>query len=1544
MKIKCVIAMTALTLISLQVFASDLMNGGFEIPNTAVRLELSGVNDSWDYAPTAFRCGVIPQNEASFCPALAAAKGNQFGYLWCAGDEIAQTINGFVSGVVYNVSWAEAARAASGAGGKLWVLMDDETISASHDIPADETWVYTNIYFTATATSHRLRFLHSGAWDRMIFIDKVEIGAPETFPKFTVPGFDIEMENFQNMFYLHYKETIEQTPTYNSGWLPMSFSWVGLEPITGNDKRNFYNSLLTSRKISTNGYVTCNQPYGLAHADGWPFPQWNQSGGWGRHYEISDHHISQWNVTRSTSASDWTITGASTISVTQEEGWKINLTSPSASIQTPNFYVKNVVVPFFQLHWSTSGIDDGAQPYLEWSTDFPPVFDSSRRVYFETITAEEGDVHSMIPLYTHPLWSENDYLRAVRISFDNAAGTTVNVHSVFTAVDSRHNVNNTTHIKACYDYINLTGNKYFLKSNINQMRLAMKFAIDEFEVEANKCVNTPWIGHDGRTGIGPTVRGRGIGGNYWDLLPFGGKDTLATIYLYHALNILADLEEEINKNPDWEIPSGSNRFDPEYLRSLAAELKDNSSQFWNSSAGRFVANIDVNSVSHDFGYTFVNLEAVYYGFADQKQTRSILDWISGKRTVAGDLSQGADIYHWIFGPRASTIRNISWYSYVWPNTGGTPYGDQIQDGGAVLGFTYHDLMSRLKTYGPDNTWERLKTILDWFADVQENGGYREYYKTHPGNLQGGGTAGGLGMDVEFRSSILVPQIMFYGFLGYKPNLEGFEINPNLPTNWPSLSISRILAHNSLISIFATTNQIKISTEVMKDDLYLFPPHDRWNIKYFNSFDVEIADLTTYINNSTPKIPLVSNDSTRVELTRIPLLSNFSFEDNGIEITAPGYVTDNPIDAWSCSTTAIGRNTDDGPFFTTGKTPDGHNVCFIQGLGNISRTITDLETEKLYKISLKANAGTWQGKTNATIEVKFDGSTIIGPTDVFAVETNERFRTFTAIVKPEIFNCLFEIHQTINDGNYALLVDDIQISKVTSSDALNGSFEDNGTDINLPGYANNNPIIGWALSSENKIGRNTSSAGTFLDNGKVPDGKNVCFIQNSESISQIISDFDTTKYYAISLHVNAQATGAGQATFKVELGNQTIFGPETISAVDGEFPFMFFGTNISPSASDLELKISQTTASDNNVLLIDDIRFEEMEMPYLANAGFEFNSSEMVFPGCTATNLMDWWTVSSKNEIGRNNSNGPYLDNGIIPEGDNVCYIKGQNSIQQKVFGFITNTLYNISVHANIGTAGTSTEHIEVKLNNSTIISENVAVAGDNNSFQTFQEIFTPEKGDFILEIAQSTENDECILLIDDIIITKLPTPYLENPSFEANGSITVWPGNVGQNPINGWICSSSTLVGRNTDYWTSPFMDNGTIPNGLNVAYIQGTGNIKQTIRGFKNNANYILSVNANAREITGGKAELKVKLNGITVVEPVEVSAVGGNNSFETFSTFINPGEGNFELEISQTMPGDNTLLIDNIVISAAIPEPAFIWIMIALTSLLIKRKALLS
>jgi cellobiose phosphorylase len=69
-------------------------------------------------------------------------------------------------------------------------------------------------------------------------------------------------------------------------------------------------------------------------------------------------------------------------------------------------------------------------------------------------------------------------------------------------------------------------------------------------------------------------------------------------------------------------------------------------------------------------------------------------------------------------------------------------------------------------------------------------------------MQGGNVAGGLGLDREFFESVLAPQVMLYGFLGFQPTAEGFAIHPKLPADWPSLTVTRIHLHDRVLDITA----------------------------------------------------------------------------------------------------------------------------------------------------------------------------------------------------------------------------------------------------------------------------------------------------------------------------------------------------------------------------------------------------------------------------------------------------------------------------------------------------------------------------------------------------------------------------------------------------------------------------------------------------------------------------------------------------------------------------------------------------------------------
>jgi len=136
----------------------------------------------------------------------------------------------------------------------------------------------------------------------------------------------------------------------------------------------------------------------------------------------------------------------------------------------------------------------------------------------------------------------------------------------------------------------------------------------------------------------------------------------------------------------------------------------------------------------------------------------------------------------------------------------------VQDGGAVLGWSYHDLMARLKTAGSDDAAARLGEICKWFDETQAEGGYRAYYGKDParGTMQGANVAGGLGLDKEFFESILVPQVMLYGFMGFNPTVDGCEIAPKLPKDWPSLTITRVHLHDCVMDAKAQGQTVTVT--------------------------------------------------------------------------------------------------------------------------------------------------------------------------------------------------------------------------------------------------------------------------------------------------------------------------------------------------------------------------------------------------------------------------------------------------------------------------------------------------------------------------------------------------------------------------------------------------------------------------------------------------------------------------------------------------------------------------------------------------------------
>ncbi len=625
------------------------------------------------------------------------------------------------------------------------------------------------------------------------------------FPEYRAEGGDLTATNAM-LARFHPAANIDVAGTYALAWLPRAMLWAGDVAAGGLTSTQLRTAnRLRRMKVDADGYVSCHQHEGLAHSEGWPFPLPTQSGGFGFYFTLAGVPFGEeFRVRQTGDVGGWELSGATSAGVDAERGWTVELTEPNATVTSPEFSVDALVTPFVRVKWDAAELPAGGEPWLEWTTAAEPEFSAERRVAFpEPAPSSAGTVEDFNVPIAEVTRGEGAITR-LRIGFGNAGPGRVTIQRVFSAVDSRHSVNNANYLIAVANYFAWTGDQAFLEENGPKLRRALDFLLDEFAVREAKLVRTPWIGHDGRSGVERTPEGKkivkpgvGVGGNYWDLLPFGGDDVLATIYLHHALERAAELPtfaEDVAK-----------------LRELAAEVRGKfQATFWNPATGRF-APIDDTGAFRDYGFTFLNNEAIFYGLATEEQAREILAWQDGKRVVEGDTSTGADIYRWRFAPRATTRRNLDYYAYVWSNPEALPFGGQVQDGGAVLGFSYHDIMARLRTLGADDAWRRLLEIQDWSAEVEAAGGARAYYaEPGRGTLQGGGTAGGLGIDEEFYESVMLPSVVLDGFIGFEPTAEGFRIEPRLPDGVDRLGVSNVAFRGRLLDVEVTRDAVEVN--------------------------------------------------------------------------------------------------------------------------------------------------------------------------------------------------------------------------------------------------------------------------------------------------------------------------------------------------------------------------------------------------------------------------------------------------------------------------------------------------------------------------------------------------------------------------------------------------------------------------------------------------------------------------------------------------------------------------------------------------------------
>ena len=244
----------------------------------------------------------------------------------------------------------------------------------------------------------------------------------------------------------------------------------------------------------------------------------------------------EFGLKRVESADDWQLSGAKAGVLDKDRGWTVELAEPNATVTSPAFVNDAFLMPFVRVKWEATDLPKGIRPYLEWTTEAEPEFSETRRVSFPKASLASTWPTQGFDIPIHAITKVEGKITRFRIGFGNASPGKVHLMRVFSAVDSRHTINNPNYLIASADYHDWTGDRAWLVANLEKLRRATAYMVSEFQVERAKLLHTPWIGHDGRSGIEYTADkqksihpGVGIGGNYWDLIPFGGDDALGTI-------------------------------------------------------------------------------------------------------------------------------------------------------------------------------------------------------------------------------------------------------------------------------------------------------------------------------------------------------------------------------------------------------------------------------------------------------------------------------------------------------------------------------------------------------------------------------------------------------------------------------------------------------------------------------------------------------------------------------------------------------------------------------------------------------------------------------------------------------------------------------------------------------------------------------------------------------------------------------------------------------------------------------------------------------
>jgi hypothetical protein len=332
--------------------------------------------------------------------------------------------------------------------------------------------------------------------------------------------------------------------------------------------------------------------------------------------------------------------------------------------------------------------------------------------------------------------------------------------------------------------------------------------------------------------------------------------------------------------------------------------------------------------------------------------------------------------------------------------------------------------------------------------------------------------------------------------------------------------------------------------------------------------------------------------------------------------------------------------------------------------------------------------------------------------------------------------------------------------------------------------------------------------------------------------------------------------------------------------------------------------------DNGGLTVLDTLMTYVVTSFVKNPSFD---SAAAPAGIGAGAILGWTDGSGVNAAGM-----PFLDNGLIPDRQQVGFIQGAKALSQQITGLNPGGNYWLQFFYNAREFGTGWNlNLSVKFAGQEIAQINdIKAVGAGVPFNFKNVSFKPTGDSGLLEFVTTVEGDATLLLDGINIVERDPVDLVVmNPSFEGSGTIVGGVGYLTGNPLAGWTFAGAgfgvNVPGRD------PFADNGVNPDQDAVGFIQNAGALSQTLTGLTPGKKYTALIWANPRNCCGGTVEttLRVSFDDTVVLEEVIQPVLESNPYLVKQVGFTASGaEGVLKIEHAPEAGTDRSLVFDNV------------------------------